>query len=215
MKKITLQSLLGISTLKVELDTNPDKGVDIYYKDSPEADTQFGGYSKSAFKQFVRELAEALDMTLEEPACKAGALPAESIVLPKDVYKEVDRYMKYIYSCNNPEQIKSRADAKLWAQCRSDSEGALAVYLANKEGASIDVARIFMKELSYECEESKWVLSSSQSHYLSKACINDTGGWSMKFTPDIEEAIKFHSRVSAVDFSRSVSHHVPLSVEEV
>ena len=47
-------------------------------------------------------------MTLEEPAPEV-----EPIVLPKDVYEEVERCMNYIYSDENTVQIKQRADAKL------------------------------------------------------------------------------------------------------
>lgn len=211
MKKIKLESLLGISTLEVELDGNPEKGVDIYYKDRPEDATQYGGYSKTAVKQFVRELAEALDMTLEEEAPEV-----EPIVLPKGVYEEVGYIMEYLYNNATPSESKRRADEKLWSLCRSNIEEGLALYIANNQGASIDIARIFMKELPYECEkESVWVLTVQSGNYLSKAYINESGGWSLEYSQDIKEAIKCSSYVAAAKLEATVSHVATLEIEEV
>lgn len=209
MKKISLKSILGISTLEVELDTNPDKGVDIYYKDHPEDVTQYGGYSKPAVKQFVRELAEALDMTLEEAAPEV-----EPIVLPKDVYEEVAEMREDVVNSSNP---KSVADYKLWDKCSSPKDSnVVSDWINNTTGATIDLAKMLMGELPCKCEsDPKWVLTIQSGSYLSKAYINDTGGWSLEYSKDIKEALKFASYVAAVQLAGTVSYMSTLEIEEV
>lgn len=207
MTKISLESAARLSKL-VAKDFNKGASMDFTYQDGTAI--LAGTYRWSEVKQFVRELAEALEMTLEETAPEV-----EPIVLPKDVYEEVERYMKYIYSDENTVEIKRRADAKLWTNCRSDSGMHLATYIANKAGASIDIARVFMKELPYECEKSSWVLTVQSGNYLSKAYINDTGGWSLEYSRDIKEAIKCSSYVAAVNLEAAVSHVSTLEIEEV
>ena len=207
MKKITLESAARLSLIEVR-EIDKEKSVDIFYKSNARGDG--GVYKWDEVKQFVRELAEALDMTLEEPAPKV-----EPIVLPEDVYEEVERCMKYIYSDENTVEIKRRADAKLWSLCRSNNEEGLDHYIADNAGASIDIARVFMKELPYECEKSSWVLTVQSGNYLSKAYINDTGGWSLEYSRDIKEAIKFSSYVAAVKLEDTVSHVSTLEIEEV
>lgn len=209
MNEIILKSSARLSEIVV---TQLSKGtsVDISYKYN--GHVQGGVYQWDEVKQFVRELAEALDMTLEEAAPEV-----EPIVLPKDVYEEVERFMKYIYADeDNLKDIKRRADAKLWTNCRSDSGGYLATYIANNEGASIDIARIFMKELPYECEEEHgWVLKSPQGNYLAKAHLKDNGEWGMEFTADIGRAVKFSAVTKAANFANTLSHRTDLSVKEV
>ena len=207
MKKISLESSARLSDVAFK-DFVEEQSVDIVYNSGGEI--LAGTYRWEEVKQFVRELAEALDMTLEEPTPEV-----EPIVLPKDVYDEVERYMKYIYSDENTVEIKRRADAKLWTNCRSDSGMHLATYIANKAGASIDIARVFMKELPYECEKSSWALTVQSGNYLSKAYINDTGGWSLEYSRDIKEAIKCSSYVAAVNLEAAVSHVSTLEIEEV
>lgn len=209
MTKISLESAARLSKL-VAKDFNKGASMDFTYQDDDAI--LAGTYRWSEVKQFVRELAEALDMTLEETAPEA-----EPIVLPKDVYDEVERCMKYIYSDENTVEIKRRADAKLWSLCRSedDNEGLIG-YIANNAGASIDIARIFMKELPYECEkEHGWVLTVQSGNYLSKAYINDTGGWSLEYSRDIKEALKFSSYVAAVKLAGTLSYMSSLEIEEV
>lgn len=207
MKKINLESSARLSDVAFK-DFVEGKSVDIVYNSGGEI--LAGTYRWEEVKQFVRELAEALDMNLEEPAPEV-----EPIVLPKDVYDEVERYMKYIYSDENTVEIKRRADAKLWTNCRSDSGMHLATYIANKAGASIDIARVFMKELPYECEKRSWVLTVQSGNYLSKAYINESGGWSLEYSRDIKEAIKCSSYVAAVKLEATVSHVSTLEIEEV
>lgn len=207
MKKISLDSSARLSDVAFK-DFVEGQSVDIVYNSGGEI--LAGTYRWEEVKQFVRELAEALDMTLEETAPEV-----EPIVLPKDVYEEVERYMKYIYSDENTVEIKRRADAKLWTNCRSDSGMHLATYIANKAGASIDIARVFMKELPYVCEESKWVIYSNPTTYLSKSCLKDNGEWAMEFTADIEKAIKFPSRNDATTAANIIWSLVHLGVKEV
>ena len=88
--------------------------------------------------------------------------------------------------------------------------------MADNAGASIDIARVFMKELPYECENKRsWVLTVQSGNYLSKAYINDTGGWSLEYSRDIKEAIKCSSYVAAVNLEAAVSHVSTLEIEEV
>lgn len=206
MKKISLKSSARLSDVAFK-DFVDGRSVDVVYHS--DGSSLAGTYQWEEVKQFVRELAEALDMTLEEAIPKV-----EPIVLPKDVYEEVAEMRGDVVNASNP---KSAADYMLWDKCSSPKDSnAVSDWINNTTGATIDLAKMLMGELPFECEsDPKWVLRGHQSHYLSKACINDTGGWSMKFTLDIEEAIKFHSRKSAEDFSNSVSQHVPLSVKEV
>lgn len=208
MKKISLDSSARLSDVAFK-DFIEGQSVDIVYNSGGEI--LAGTYRWDEVKQFVRELAEALDMTLEEPAPEA-----EPIVLPKDVYEEVERYMKYIYSDENTIEIKRRADAKLWSLCRSANiEEGLTGYVADNAGASIDIARVFMKELPYVCEESKWVIYSNPTTYLSKSCLKDNGEWAMEFTADIEKAIKFPSRNDATTAANIIWSLVHLGVKEV
>lgn len=208
MNKIRLESLLGISTLDVELDTNPEKGVNIYYKDPPEDDIHFGGYSKSAVKQFVRELAEALDMTFE-----VATPEVEPIVLPKDVYEEVAEMREDVVNSSKP---KYTADYKLWDKCSSPKDSnVVSDWINNTSGATIDLAKILMGELPFKCEkEPVWLLEQAHNrgNFLCKACMNNTGGWTLEFsgTP-----IHFPSRSQALDFAETVAYMVSLSVKEV
>lgn len=210
MKKISLESSARLSDVAFK-DFVEGQSVDIVYNSGGEI--LAGTYRWEEVKQFIRELAEALDMTLE-----TAAPEVEPIVLPKDVYEEVDRYMKYIHSDENTTEIKRRADAKLWTNCRSESGVPLATYIANNAGASIDIARVFMKELPYECEkEHGWVLKTSgeQEEYLSKAGIKPDGGWQLEYSSDIDEAIKFPRYNKAGNFANTISHLVCLGIEEV
>lgn len=208
MKKINLESSARLSDVAFK-DFVEGHSVDIVYRSGGKI--LAGTYKWDEVKQFVRELAEALDMTLEEPTPEV-----ESIVLPKDVYDEVDRYMKYIYSDENTTEIKRRADAKLWSLCRSKNiEEGLAQYIADNAGASIDITRIFMKEVPYECEKAEWVLTVQSGNYLSKASINESGGWTLEYSRDIKEAIKCPSYLAAVKLEDTVSHVSTLEIEEV
>lgn len=209
MRPIFLESSARLSDVSFESFTE-GHSVDILYRSGDKILS--GTYRWDEVKQFVRELAEALDMTLEEPAPEV-----EPIVLPRDVYEEVERCMKYIYSDENTVEIKLRADAKLWSLCRSANiEEGLTGYVADNAGASIDIARIFMGELPYECENKRsWVLTVQSGNYLSKAYINDTGGWSLEYSRDIKEAIKCPSYLAAVKLEDTVSHVSTLEIEEV
>ena len=211
MKTISLESSARLSTIEFKEFTE-GHSVDIYYLSG--GTILAGTYKWDEVKQLVRELAEAIDMTLE-----TAAPEVEPIVLPKDVYEEVERCMKYIYSDENIAAIKTRADAKLWSLCRSQNikEG-LTQYIADNAGASIDIARVFMKELPYECEKmTVWVLKTSgeQEEYLSKAGIKPDGGWHLEYSSDIDEAIKFPRYNKAGNFANTISHLVCLGIEEV
>jgi hypothetical protein len=208
MKEISLKSAARFSVIHVD-QLIKGHSVDITFRNDEKS--RCGVYSWEEVKQFVRELAEALDMTLE-----TAAPEAEPIVLPKDVYEEVERCMKYIYSDENTVEIKRRADAKLWSLCRSNNEEGLDHYIADNAGASIDIARIFMGELPYECENKRsWVLTVQSGNFLSKASINESGGWTLEYSRDIKEAIKCPSYLAAVKLEDTVSHVSTLEIEEV
>lgn len=211
MNKIRLESLLGISTLDVELDTNPGKWVKIYYKDHPEDDIHFGGYSKSAVKQFVRELAEALDMTLEEPTPEV-----EPIVLPKDVYKEVAEMKEFVDEAEDAQEAWARAARKIWKSCRdSPNDSAVARWIDTIDGATLDLANMLMGKIPFKYKrEPAWLLEQTynRGNFLSKAYVNNTGEWTLEFsgTP-----IHFPSYEKASDFAETVSYMAYLSVKEV
>ena len=208
MNEIILESSARLSDVAFK-DFVEGQSVDIVYNSGGE--TLAGTYKWDEVKQFVRELAEALDMTLE-----TAAPEAEPIVLPKDVYEEVERCMKYIYSDENTVEIKRRADAKLWSLCRSNNEEGLDHYIADNAGASIDIARIFMGELPYECENKRsWVLTVQSGNFLSKASINESGGWTLEYSRDIKDAIKFSAYAAAVKLEDTVPHVSTLEIEEV
>lgn len=208
MTKISLESAARLSKL-VAKDFNKGASMDFTYQDGTAI--LVGTYRWGEVKQFVRELAEALDMPLEVATPKV-----EPIVLPRDVYDEVYHIMEYLYCDATPAVSKRRADEKLWSLCRSDNEEGLAHYIANTAGASIDIARIFMKELPFECEKERgWVLTIQSGNYLSKAYINESGGWSLEYSRDIKDAIKFSAYAAAVKLEDTVAHVSTLEIEEV
>lgn len=209
MINISLESSARLSSVDFG-DFIEGHSVDIVYRSGGKI--LAGTYKWDEVKQFVRELSEALDVPFEETAPEV-----EPIVLPKDVYEEVERCMKHIYSDENIAEIKKRADAKLWSLCRSQNiEEGLTQYIADNAGASIDIARIFMRELPYKCEkEHGWVLTVQSGNYLSKAYINVTGGWSLEYSRDIKEALKFSSYVAAVKLAGTLSYMSSLEIEEV
>lgn len=205
MMNISLASAARLSKLVVK-DFNAGASVDITYND--DSRILAGTYKWDEVKQFVRELAEALDMTLEEPTPEV-----EPIVLPKDVYEEVKEMREGVVSSSNP---KSAADYKLWDKCSSPKDSnVVSDWINNTSGATIDLAKMLMGELPFKCEKSSWVLTVQSGNYLSKAYINDTGGWSLEYSRDIKEAIKFSSYVAAVKLEATVSHVSTLEIEEV
>lgn len=205
MKKISLESSARLSDVAFK-DFVEGKSVDIVYNSGGEI--LAGTYRWEEVKQFVRELAEALDMTLGE------AVPeAEPIVLPKDVYEEVAEMREDVVNSSKP---KYTADYKLWDKCSSPKDSNVVSYwINNTSGATIDLAKILMGELPIKCEkEPVWLLEQAHNrgNFLCKACMNNTGGWALEFsgTP-----IHFPSRSQALDFAETVAYMVSLSVKEV
>lgn len=205
MKKISLESAARLSKLVVK-DFNAGASVDITYND--DSRILAGTYKWEEVKQFVRELAEALDLTLE-----AATPEAEPIVLPKDVYEEVAEMREDVVNSSIP---KSTADYKLWDKCSSPKDSnVVSDWINNTSGATIDLAKMLMGELPFKWEkEPVWLLEQShnQGNFLCKACINNSGGWNLEFsgTP-----IHFPSRSQALDFAETVAYMVSLSVKEV
>lgn len=205
MKKISLESSARLSDVAFK-DFVEGKSVDIVYNSGGEI--LAGTYRWEEVKQFVRELAEALDMTLEEPTPEV-----EPIVLPKDVYEEIKEMREDVASSSNP---KSAADYKLWDKC-SLLEDSDVVYnwINDTSGATIDLAKMLMGELPFKCEKRSWVLTIQPGNYLSKASINESGGWTLEYSRDIKDAIKCSSYLAAVKLEDTVSHVSTLEIEEV
>lgn len=208
MKKISLESSARLSDVSFEGFTE-GHSVDIIYRSGDEI--LAGTYKWDEVKQFVRELAEALDMTLEEPTPEV-----EPIVLPKDVYDEVVKLKDFVGEAEDSQEARARADRKIWKSCReSPNASAVAEWIDTTDGATLDLAKMLMGELPFKCEKRSWVLTVQSGNYLSKAYINDTGGWSLEYSRDIEEAIKFSSYVAAVKLEATISHVSTLEIEEV
>lgn len=209
MKNISLESAARLSKLVVK-DFNAGASVDITYRDDTR--TLAGTYKWDEVKQFVRELAEALDMTLEQPTPEV-----EPIVLPRDVYEEVVKLKDFVGEAEDSQEARARADRKIWKSCReSPNASAVANWIDTTDGATLDLAKMLMGELPFKCErEPVIVLKNSKMQYLEKAHLNPTGGWSIKFTADIENAIKFPSTSQATDFAETLSYMTYLSVKEV
>lgn len=205
MKNISLESSARLSDVAFK-DFVEGHSVDIVYRSGGKI--LAGTYKWDEVKQFVRELAEALDMTLE-----VAAPEAEPIVLPKDVYEEVAEMREDVVNSSNP---KSTADYKLWDKCSSPKDSnVVSDWINNTSGATIDLAKILMGELPFKCEkEPVWLLEQAHNrgNFLCKACMNNTGGWTLEFsgTP-----IHFPSRSQALDFAETVAYMVSLSVKEV
>ncbi|WAX12633.1 hypothetical protein EC99P1_00041 [Enterococcus phage EC99P1] len=208
MKNITLKSAARLSKLVVK-DFNAGASVDITYLDDTR--TLAGTYKWEEVKQFVRELAEALDMTLEETAPEV-----EPIVLPKDVYEEVAEMKESVDEAEDAQEARARADRKIWKSCReSPNDSAIARWVDTTDGATLDLAKILMGELPFKCErEPVWLLEQTynRGNFLCKAYVNNTGGWTLEFsgTP-----IHFPSYEKASDFAETVSYMAYLSVKEV
>lgn len=208
MKKISLESAARLSKLVVK-DFNAGASVDITHRDDTR--TLAGTYKWDEVKQFVREFAEALDMTLEEPAPEV-----EPIVLPKDVYEEVAEMKDFVGEAEDSQEARARADRKIWKSCReSPNASAVARWIDTTDGATLDLAKMLMGELPFKCEKRSWVLTIQSGNYLSKAYINESGGWSLEYSRDIKEAIKCSSYVAAVSLEAAVSHVSTLEIEEV
>jgi len=205
MNEISLESSARLSDVAFK-DFVEGQSVDIVYNSGGEI--LAGTYRWSEVKQFVRELAEALDMTLGE------AVPeAEPIVLPNDVYEEVAEMREDVVNSSKP---KYTADYKLWDKCSSPKDSnVVSDWINNTSGATIDLAKILMGELPFKCEkEPVWLLEQAHNrgNFLCKACMNNTGGWTLEFsgTP-----IHFSSRSQALDFAETVAYMVSLNVKEV
>lgn len=208
MKKISLESAARLSKLVVK-DFNAGASVDITYRDDTR--TLAGTYKWDEVKQFVRELAEALDMTLEEPTPEV-----DPIVLPKDVYEEVAEMKEFVDEAEDAQEARARADRKIWKSCReSPNASAVAEWIDTTDGATLDLAKMLMGELPFKYEKRSWVLTVQSGNYLSKAYINESGGWSLEYSRDIKEAIKCSSYVAAVSLEAAVSHVSTLEIEEV
>lgn len=208
MKPISLNSSARLSLIEVR-EISEEKSVDIFYKSNGKVDG--GVYNWDEVKQFVRELAEALDMTLEEPTPKV-----ETIVLPKDVYEEVSEMKEFVDEAEDAQEARARADRKIWKSCReSPNDSATARWVDTTDGATLDLAKILMGELPFKCErEPVWLLEQTynRGNFLCKAYVNNTGGWTLEFsgTP-----IHFPSYEKASDFAETVSYMAYLSVKEV
>lgn len=100
MKKISLESSARFSAIEVSHLTE-GASVDITYKF--EDRVKSGVYKWDEVKQFVRELAEALDMTLEQPTPEV-----EPIVLPKDVYEEVAEMKESLDEAEDAQEARAR-----------------------------------------------------------------------------------------------------------
>lgn len=208
MKEITLGSAARLSKLVIK-DFKEDHSVDI----TCQADQRIlaGTYKWDEVKQFVRELAEALDMTLATAAPKV-----EPIVLPKDVYEEVAEMKESVDEAEDAQEARARADRKIWKSCRlNPNASAIANWIDTTDGATLDLAKMLMGELPFKCEkEPVWLLEQAHNrgNFLCKACMNNTGGWTLEFsgTP-----IHFPSRSQALDFAETVAYMVSLSVKEV
>lgn len=204
MKNISLESAARLSKLLIK-DFNEGASVDITYQDGTKI--LAGTYKWDEVKQFVRELVEALDMTLEEPTPDV-----DPIVLPKDVYEEVKEMREDVISSSNH---KAAADYKLWDKCSSPKDSnVVSDWINNTSGATIDLAKMLMGELPFKCErEPVWLLEQTynRGNFLCKAYVNNTGEWTLEFsgTP-----IHFPSHEKASDFADTVSYMAYLSVKE-
>lgn len=208
MTPIILESSARLSDVSFESFTE-GHSVDILYRSG--GDILAGTYKWDEVKQFVRELAEALDMTLEKPTPEV-----EPIVLPKDVYEEVAEMKEFVDEAEDAQEARARADRKIWKSCRANpNDSSVARWIDTTDGATLDLAKMLMGELPFEYEKRSWVLTVQSGNYLSKAYINDTGGWSLEYSRDIEEAIKFSSYVAVVKLEATISHVSTLEIEEV
>lgn len=208
MRPIILESSARLSEVSFESFVE-DASVDIIYRSGYYK--LAGTYKWDEVKQFVRELAEALDMTLEEPAPEV-----DPIVLPKDVYEEVAEMKEFVDEAEDAQEARARADRKIWKSCReSPNYSAVARWVDTTDGATLDLAKMLMGELPFKCEKRSWVLTIQSGNYLSKAYINESGGWSLEYSRDIKEAIKCSSYVAAVNLEAAVSHVSTLEIEEV
>lgn len=208
MKPISLNSSARLSLIEVR-EISEEKSVDIFYKSNGKVDG--GVYNWDEVKQFVRELAEALDMPLEVAAPKV-----EPIVLPKDVYEEVKEMKEFVDEAEDAQEARARADRKIWKSCReSPNDSAVAMWIDTTDGATLDLAKMLMGELPFRYEKRSWVLTVQSGNYLSKAYINESGGWSLEYSRDIKEAIKCSSYVAAVKLEATVSHVSTLEIKEV
>lgn len=208
MKKISLESSARLSDVSFEGFTE-GHSVDIIYRSGGEI--LAGTYKWDEVKQFVRELSEALDMTLEEPTPEV-----DPIVLPKDVYEEVVKLKDFVGAAEDSQEARARADRKIWKSCReSPNDSAVARWINTTDGATLDLAKMFMGEVPFKCErEPVWLLEQTynRGNFLCKAYVNNTGGWTLEFsgTP-----IHFPSYEKASDFADTVSSMAYLSVKEV
>lgn len=208
MKKIRLESSARLSDVAFK-DFVEGHSVDIVYCSGGEI--LAGTYKWEEVKQFVRELSEALDMTLEEPTPEV-----DPIVLPKDVYEEVVKLKDFVGAAEDSQEARARADRKIWKSCReSPSDSAVARWINTTDGATLDLAKMLMGEVPFKCErEPVWLLEQTynRGNFLCKAYVNNTGEWTLEFsgTP-----IHFPSYEKASDFADTVSYMAYLSVKEV
>lgn len=208
MKKIRLESSARLSDVAFK-DFVEGHSVDIVYCSGGEI--LAGTYKWEEVKQFVRELSEALDMTLEEPTPEV-----DPIVLPKDVYEEVVKLKDFVGAAEDSQEARARADRKIWKSCReSPNDSAVARWINTADGATLDLAKMLMGEVPFKCErEPVWLLEQTynRGNFLCKAYVNNTGEWTLEFsgTP-----IHFPSYEKASDFADTVSYMAYLSVKEV
>lgn len=208
MRPIILESSARLSDVEFKSFVE-GHSVDIAYHSGGEI--LAGTYKWDEVKQFVRELAEALNMTLET------AVPyVAPIVLPEDVYGEVAEMKESVDEAEDAQEARAIADRKIWKSCRAyPYASAIAKWIDTTDGATLDLAKMLMGELPFECEKTEWVLTVQSGNYLSKAYINESGGWSLEYSRDIKEAIKCSSYVAAVSLEAAVSHVSTLEIEEV
>lgn len=178
MEQIILKSAGGFSTIQVDQLTK-GKSVDITLRDSEKSNC--GVYNWEEVKQFVRELAELLDLTFEKDMSKE-----EPYILPDKLVEK----LKYELSKNQPD-----SDQFIWEACTEDSDTVIGNWVQETDNAIEQLWNIFQGH-PFETEKF-YVLRDSDDDYLRSYTIASDGTAEGDLTMYPSNAVKFYAKEDA------------------
>lgn len=178
MEQIILKSAGGFSTIQADQLT---KGKSVYITFRKSEKSQCGVYNWEEVKQFVRELAELLDLTFEKDLTKE-----EPYTLPDKLVEK----LKYELSKNQPD-----SDQFIWEACIKDSNTVIGKWVQETDNAIEQLWNIFQGH-PFEAEKF-YVLRDSDDDYLRSYTIASDGTAEGDLTMYPSNAVKFYAKEDA------------------
>ena len=178
MEQIILKSAGGFSIIQADQLT---KGKSVYITFRKSEKSQCGVYNWEEVKQFVRELAELLGLTITKDMSKE-----EPYILPDELVEK----LKYELSKNQPD-----SDQFIWEACTEDSDTVIGNWVQETDNAIEQLWNIFQGH-PFEAEKF-YVLRDSDDDYLRSYTIASDGTAEGDLTMYPSNAVKFYAKEDA------------------